>query len=104
MSKSEMLLRNFGYRTAFYFHIAGGIIAMFTGPFQIKGFGKMHRVIGKIYYMSVLLSGFAAFAIAWQAFGGWIAKSGFVILAVYWIYATHIGVIKIRRGSVIGHK
>ena len=42
-------------------HVAGGIIALLIGPFQFfpairKKYARLHRAIGKVYLISVLIS------------------------------------------------
>jgi len=77
LSKSENLLGNMVWNVGFYSHIVFGGIALMVGWIQFsKRFRNAnlnrHRTIGKIYTVSVLLSGICGFFIAFYATGGWI--------------------------------
>ena len=74
-SKSAALLSSGFYNLSFYAHISLGGIALFVGWVQfIKklrlSYPKIHRLIGKIYVGSVLISGPFGFYIALHASGG----------------------------------
>ncbi len=71
-------------------HIAGGMIALGLGPFQFPQKFRtkhpaIHRWLGRVYLIAVLLGSLAGFRIALVAFGGLPSEFGFGILAVLWL-------------------
>ena len=103
--KPLALLESDLYLPAFYTHIFLGGLALLTGFSQFypklrrKRLG-LHRTLGKIYILAVLLSGIAALGIAYFASGGWIPALGFAALAVLWLYTTASAYNAIRNGWV----
>lgn len=94
---------------ATYAHIAGGAVALATGPFQFSTWLRsrwlgLHRVLGRVYVVSVLASGIGGFVIAFVSQGGVPAHFGFGCLAVLWVFT---GVVAYRRavtGDVAHHR
>jgi len=90
-------------------HILGGIIAMTTGPFQfIKSLRVrniiLHRRLGYIYFISILLSGSSGLVVAQYAMGGLITRIGFSMLAMIWLWITIGALYFIIRGNIRLHK
>ena len=90
-SKTKELLENTIWHTAFYIHITFGGIALLIGWAQFSlrlrtRYLSTHRMIGKIYVCSVMLSSLAGFYIALFATGGIAATLGFGLLAVLWFF------------------
>lgn len=108
LSKSEELLTNQLWNWAFYQHIILGGIALLTGwsqfntSFRNKNL-NFHRLLGKVYIISCLLSGAAALYLAFFATGGIIAGLGFGFLGVFWIYTTTQAYLSIRKKFVNRH-
>ncbi|MEO8171924.1 MAG: DUF2306 domain-containing protein [Sediminibacterium sp.] len=108
-SKSSELLANTFWNIGFYTHIILGGIALLIGWTQ---FGRrfrnrnldLHRRIGKVYVIAVLLSSSAGIYIACFATGGWIASTGFICLGVIWFYTTLMAYISIRKHRLELHK
>ncbi len=75
------------WNISFYTHIYLGGIALLIGwtqfikQLRVKKIG-LHRRIGKIYILSVILSGIAGLYISFYATGGIVAKSGFASMAL----------------------
>ncbi len=107
--KQEVVFSPF-WRTAFYIHITGGMLALLTGPFQfIKKFRnkylKFHRNCGKVYLISILiLAGPSGLFMAFYAEGGMVAVVGFTIMAILWMYITYMAYETIRKKRVEAHK
>ncbi|MEN8799975.1 MAG: DUF2306 domain-containing protein [Flavobacteriaceae bacterium] len=108
-SKSSELISSFFYLPAFYTHIFPGGLALLMGFSQF--FPKLrrkrpglHRVLGKIYVISVLLSGTAGLAIAYFATGGFITALGFALLAILWLYTTVNAYTSIRKMDISNHQ
>ncbi len=108
-SKSVELLADNIWNTMFYTHIILGGIALLIGWLQFNKKLRLknidlHRKIGKIYILSVLLSGFTGFYIGYFATGGIIAKSGFMTMALAWFFTTLFGFTAIKKGNIIKHQ
>lgn len=108
-TKSDELLASLHYNMAFYMHIVLGGIAMLTGWIQFNGslrnrYIHIHRLLGKIYVGSALVSGSAGFYIAMHATGGTPSVLGFSILALLWLYSTLSAYLFIRRGDQRRHE
>lgn len=108
-SKSPQLLESFLYLPAFYTHIFLGGLALLAGFSQFlpklrRKYLGLHRVLGKIYVISVLLSGIAGLGIAYFATGGMITATGFAGLALFWLYTTIIAYVAIRKKEINNHQ
>ncbi|WP_299051140.1 DUF2306 domain-containing protein [uncultured Polaribacter sp.] len=108
-SKSVALLADTLWNTMFYTHIILGGIALLIGWLQfnkklrLKNL-KLHRKIGKVYVISVLLSAISGFYIGLHATGGLSSKLGFTAMAVFWFFSTLFGFTVIKNGNVIKHQ
>ncbi|MDD7914680.1 DUF2306 domain-containing protein [Polaribacter ponticola] len=107
--KSAELLANNIWNTMFYTHIILGGIALLIGWLQfnkklrLKNL-ELHRKIGKIYVLSVLLSAISGLYIGFYASGGIIAKSGFITMAIAWFLTTLFAFTAIKKGNVLLHQ
>ncbi|MEM7369813.1 MAG: DUF2306 domain-containing protein [Bacteroidota bacterium] len=107
--KEEQIISRLLYRGPFWIHVLGGIIALAIGPFQFlaslrKKRMKLHRTFGKIYVGAILLAGLSGIPVSLMAEGGWIARIGFLLLALTWLYTTAQAYIQIRQGNLLAHK
>jgi hypothetical protein len=71
-------------------HIAGGGVALLTGPVQLwLGLGgrgiRTHRRLGLAYAASVAISSIAAFYLAAHTTLGWVFASGITGLGIAWV-------------------
>ena len=108
-SKTEVLLSNLFWNIGFYGHILLGGIALLIGWLQFnKNLRnrnlKIHKRIGKVYFASVLISGFCGFFIAFYATGGLISQIGFMTLAIIWLYTTIRGFLFAKQGNISRHQ
>lgn len=108
-SKSEELLDDMLWKTLFYTHVAFGGIALAIGGFQFfptlrSKFLKIHKKIGIMYIISVLLSGIAGLYIAFFATTGAFAGLGFGLLAVLWLYTGWKAYQTIKNKQVALHQ
>ena len=107
--KSAALLANNLWNIMFYTHIILGGIALLIGWLQfnkklrVKNL-ELHRKIGKIYVVSVLLSAISGLYIGFYASGGIIAKSGFITRAIAWFLTTLYPLTAIKKGNVLLHQ
>jgi uncharacterized membrane protein len=97
------------YITPLLFHVGGGVVALslgawgFWGAFRNKYLG-LHRWLGRVYLVGVLVGGAAGLYMAVTAFGGLPARSGFGMLAVLWLTTGAVAYTRIRRGDVQVHR
>lgn len=107
--KSAELLASYFYRACFFTHITFGGVALLIGWLQFSkkiraGNLNLHRTIGKMYMVSVALSGVAGFKIALSATGGPICTAGFGLLALAWLYTDLQGFRTIRKLQIERHR
>lgn len=103
-SKPVELKNNTVWHTAFYLHISFGGLALLTGwtQFSRKLRGRylnIHRLVGKIYVLSVFISSCAGLYIALFASGGIISSLGFGTLALLWLFTdiqAYTSIMKLR--------
>jgi uncharacterized membrane protein len=107
--QNRPLLSSPVWKWAFYQHISFGGIALLSGFSQfsqrlrIKS-AKIHRTLGKIYILSVLLSGIAGLYVAIYTLGGLPAQLGFTGLAIGWLLTSWLAYSAIRGGQVNRHQ
>ena len=108
-SKSAALLSDTVWNIAFYGHILLGGLALLIGWLQFssklrKRRINIHRTIGKIYVIAVLISGSCALYIAIHATGGMISILGFFSLGVVWLSTTILGFKAIKNRNIALHQ
>lgn len=52
---------------------------------------RVHRAIGFLYSAMVLIGGLTGQYLAFYANGGWVAKAGFGMLSILWLYTLYRG-------------
>jgi len=102
-------LHNVSWRVAFWTHVGLGALALALGPFQLATKRhprnvSRHRILGKLYVLSILVASVCAFYASFFADTGWIASIGFACLAVAWFYTTLRAYLAIRNGQVGQHR
>jgi hypothetical protein len=107
--KTKELLENVAWHTAFYIHITFGGIALLIGWTQFSKnlrnrYLNTHRMIGKIYVASVILSSLAGFYIALFASGGIISTLGFGSLAAVWFFTVLMAYTSIIKKEIKQHE
>ena len=108
-SKSAELLSDTAWNIAFYGHILLGGLALLIGWLQFSSALrrqriKIHRTIGKLYVIAVLISGFCGLYIAMHATGGMISILGFFSLGLVWLSTTILGFKAIKNGNIALHQ
>ena len=107
--KTKELLADPIWSTAFYTHISLGGFSLLIGwslflkKFRVKKL-HLHRLIGKLYVIAVLLSSITGLYIAYHATGGWIAKTGFAGMSIAWFTCTYIAYKAIRKKNIQKHE
>ena len=108
-SKSVELLNDNLWNMAFFGHISLGGLALLIGWLQFSKRLRiekieLHRRIGKIYLISVLISGICSLYIALYATGGMISSLGFFSLGLIWLTSTILGFKAIKNGQIELHR
>lgn len=108
-SKSNELLTSIFWNIAFYCHIIPGGLALLIGWIQFNkklriSQLKLHRLIGKIYIVTVLISGISGIYIGFFATGGSISSFGFISLGIIWIYTTFRAFLYAKNGQINQHQ
>ena len=90
-------------------HLAGGIIAIVLGAFQVNSrlrvkYLSAHRWLGRLYVLAVVIGGIAGFILALNSFGGLVTHFGFGFMAVCWLGTTLNSYRHIRNGNVAEHR
>ena len=107
-SKSQELLASIVWNLGFYSHIILGGVALLIGWIQFikklrKANLKIHRIIGKIYFVSALVSASSAIFISFSVPGGLIAATGFISLGLIWYYTSLKAYVFIREKRIEEH-
>jgi uncharacterized membrane protein len=77
---------------AIYVHVFAAAFALVLGPAQFSARLRaarpaLHRWSGRFYLAAgVLVGGLAGLLVAFQAYAGLVARSGFAVLALAWLY------------------
>ncbi|WCO03364.1 DUF2306 domain-containing protein [Psychroserpens ponticola] len=108
-SKSAHLLNDGLWNIGFYMHISLGGLALLVGWTQFREKLRkknkiLHRNLGRIYLISVLISGLSALYIAYFATGGIVSILGFSCLAIVWLYTTVRAYLEIINRSISKHQ
>ena len=108
-NKTQELLGSQLWNTAFYGHITLGGIALLIGWTQFssklrKTRINLHRTIGKIYIIAVLVSSTCGIYIAQFATGGVSNIIGFSLSGLIWLSTTFLAYKAIRNGKVEQHQ
>jgi len=90
-------------------HIAGGLVALLTGPVQLwLGLHDVkmhvHRKLGLVYIAAMAIGSVGAVGLALQTEGGLIFGSGLFFLAVAWVTTTSLAYVAIRKGLIDQHR
>jgi uncharacterized membrane protein len=94
---------------AFYLHISFAGVALVVGPFQFAErlrtrIPRVHRIMGRIYLVSVAIGGTAALVMAPFNTAGFVGFFGFGSLAVLWLFTGWKAYRSIRAGDVRSHQ
>ncbi len=98
------------YKIAFYIHVTLSVFSLFAGFTQFSKrirtkYTKLHKVVGWMYLVSVLL--FAApsgLIIGYYANGGLWSQLAFCLLAIGWFWFTLKAFLAIKQKDYIRHQ
>lgn len=97
LSMPAMVHHLSGAKLAFYIHIFCAPIALAILPFQLsaklrKARLGLHRWLGRVYGVAILLAGVAGLIIAPDAATGAVAGLGFFLLSAAWLVTTGLAI------------
>jgi len=93
-----------------YTHIFTSIVALIIGPFQFskrirQKYKNIHRWLGRIYLsVGVFIGGISGLYMSQFAYGGSIARFGFAMLAVCWLFTGFRAYTAICKGAIAEHR
>ncbi len=90
-------------------HLGGGAIAIVLGALQFSSklrtrYLSIHRRIGQVYILSVVVSGCAGFLLAIDSTGGLASHFGFGIMAIVWVSTALVAWHKILDRDIEAHR
>nr|WP_315494529.1 DUF2306 domain-containing protein [uncultured Rhodoferax sp.] len=85
-------------------HMVCSPVALVAGALQVNRAIRtrhlvLHRWLGRLYVLAVLLGGASGLSMAFEAQGGPVSEWGFGLLAVLWLLSTGLGFVAMRRGA-----
>lgn len=98
------------WKSAFYIHVFSSVLALAAGLTQfsnhvLKKYRRLHRIVGWIYTIDILIINFpAALIMAYYANGLLPSKIAFTILDCLWFWFTLKAVIAARKRDISQHK
>ncbi|MFI6095693.1 DUF2306 domain-containing protein [Lentzea sp. NPDC051213] len=105
------LLNNLGvpYYVSTVIHAMPASLVLFIGPFQFSAKlrarnPKLHRVLGRVYVVSMIFAAVAATVPAVFSEGGASVQVGFFLLTFAWLYTLFQGYRSIRNGQIQLHR
>ncbi len=96
-------------RIGIYAHVFAALFTLTLGPFQFSARLRaarpaLHRWMGRLYLgIGVLVGGLAGLYMASFAYGGPVARLGFGLLALAWLYTGLRAYLAIRARQVMEH-
>jgi uncharacterized membrane protein len=90
-------------------HIITGAVALLVGPFQLSATARLrwpaiHRIVGRIYVIAVLLSSAGGLVLAMHSAQGLAAQLGFATLSLVWAATAIAAVVTVRAGRIAAHR
>lgn len=90
-------------------HILAGAIALAVGPFQLSSRLRtrrlpLHRWMGRLYILSVVVAGVSAIVLATMTVGGLPASVGFGLLGVLWVFTAVLAYQRIKVYDIADHR
>jgi hypothetical protein len=94
---------------AFILHTSFGGLALLLAPWQFVGWlrrkhPRVHRWTGRAYVGCALISGVAAYPVAFGTIAGPIASAGFALMATVWLGTTLIAWRAVRQRRYAAHR
>lgn len=96
------------WKPLFIVHLLLGAVALVIGPFQFTKTSRknktVHKVLGKVYAVVVLLNVLAVPYIALFSTGGASSAFAFLVLDVFWLVTTLMGILRIGQRKIAAHQ
>ncbi len=98
-----------GWRLVLSIHVAAAIVALATGAITFmlgifKDHWSLHRLAGRTYVITVVVSGTAGLPLAFTATGGAPATAGFLVLNCVWLILVASAFVLARKRDVLRHR
>lgn len=96
-------------RLIFVAHVVSSPVALALGAIQLlpafrnRSFAR-HRIIGRLYGVSILVGGVSAVLLTLSMWDRPIAALGFLMLGALWIGTTWYAIVLARKGDISGYK
>jgi uncharacterized membrane protein len=106
----QAYIHNPFWKTAFYIHVFSAIVALLAGFTQfsrqiLQQHKQLHRLIGKIYVIDILVVNFpAGMIMGIYANGGLIGKTAFILLDCLWFWFTYKAYATVRKRDFVSHR
>lgn len=96
-------------RTLFIMHVAAAPVALAIGAFQLmpkirRKRRSLHRWLGRVYGVAILVGGIGAMGISLTAVGGLLAQIGFSALGILWLGTTGWAIWLARHQRFAEHR
>lgn len=111
MVKGKMKDHHFSltaWKWFFYPHILLGTISLAIGPFQLTKKSqqnpRLHKMLGKIYAVAIFINILMVPYLSLSATGGIGTTIAFLILNLFWLWTTSMGVIRATQRKIRAHK
>ncbi|MEN8646220.1 DUF2306 domain-containing protein [Bacillus cereus group sp. BceL062] len=92
-----------------FIHITTSIVALVIGPFTLSTKFRgtkinLHRIVGRIYMIGILLGGVSGLYLSFYAMGGLVAKLGFGLLSVLWLASAYQALNRVKNKKIKDHR
>ncbi len=90
-----------------FMHVVGAGIALLISPIQFMIYRKnrtLHRYLGRVYFLAVIVGSIGGYYMAWYAFGGIVSTVGLATLTTLWWSFTLLAVNYARKGNIAAHR
>ena len=90
-------------------HMVCSPVALVVGALQVNRAIRtrhllLHRWLGRLYVLAVVLGGTSGLSMALEAQGGPVSAWGFGLAAMLWLCSTGAGFLAMRRGDRTAHR
>jgi Predicted membrane protein (DUF2306). len=96
------------WKLFFYPHILLGIAALLIGAYQLTNRSRrnpaMHKRLGRVYGITILINVLVVPYIALYATGGMPSTIAFLVLDVFWLVTTFVGIKSILSKKLFLHR
>ena len=96
------------HRFAILTHVFASVVALLVGPWQflpaVRRHPLVHRRLGYAYFSAVFVGGGSGLYMATIAYGGFVARLGFGLLAVTWLLTAAMALGAVKRKDYAAHE